>query len=459
MIKQAVLKLGGVLPLFARQAAILVFSLVFSIVLARYGTFHQFATFSNAVIAMNLLNIMIDPSIYGIAMKYEYNSIQFRSIFLMHITVSVLLTVLLFFGALFISKALFVDVLVVYSIALSILVLPWQAAMQFKSEKTGSFWGNILTETGQIAVFYLISIFSIIYLDDADQSYALSFAFILRSCLGLAAAYHISGEIPKPVCFVINRESYFNSLTIFVVNIIGFSNSLAAPLIIGANLSQKSVAVVNWSVSNAQYVQQPILILNRYLFPKLSKGTNDNFSKVYLCLIGLYVGILGVFALFSKEFIGIVFGIKWLPYANILLLLLLTTVLVPLSVPTGVIANISGKSKIIFSMSVIRIGLFWASLIIFVKLDLGIISFVFAQAVAELLHIITFFLVNKQTALKILQRYALIILCTSWIIILPLYLYYQTESNIKIILIKLLAAAIYIFLVSGMSISSLRRSI
>jgi len=224
----------------------------------------------------------------------------------------------------------------------------------------------------------------------------------------------------------------------------GFVNSLAAPVILGMHLSRQNVATVNWGNTNVQYVQQPLLILNRYLFPLLAARKTEEMRKVFEYFIFIYLFIAGNFIIFMDVFIRIVFGEKWVAREGILLLLIFTTFFTPISIPTGVIANISGKTKLIFWMSFARIIVFWSLLAVLAYYNFQINAFIVSQAIAEMLHLATFFFVFGKSGLGIIKSYGLTIIATSWIVYLGYSIDYQKATSLEFWSQKITISAFYV---------------
>ena len=392
-----------IIPLFIRQIALLFFALGFSIFFARHYDISLFASYSNTIILLYFALAIGDGAFYIPLMNEDNTRTLIDSAFSRHQIICTIIMLFLIVFSLPISNALFVPPILICFFAVSLVFMPFQSVNQFFFEKKGIFKTNVFNEVTQSAVFF-ISLWLAFYIGGGFRWAGL--AFVMRMFVGCLLAYHWSRYQPR-FSVKVPYLSLPNSLRLMAINVMGFLNSIAGPLVLGHFFSISQVAAVNWSISNASYVQQPFIILNRFLIPFFSNKNEVRILNVYRVFSIFYFATLILIFGLSGTILGLVYGQKWMIYINVFYAVLLTTFLVPISVPTGAFAAVSGRSNFILRMNVIRLILFWGVLIVFSKLNFGVWSYIYAQIIAEILHVPTFFIVMRSLSKQVVRAYAM----------------------------------------------------
>lgn len=394
-------RLSALAPLFLRQLALSLFSLGFSIFFARNYDISLFASYSNTIILLYFAFSIGDGTFYIPLMSEADDRVLVDSAFSRHQILCVVLAALLIIFSYPISKTLFFPPSLIYFFAISLIFLPFQSANQFFFEKKGNFKTNTFNEVTQSAVF-----FATLWLTfQLGGGFAWAgLAFVTRALLGCLLAFHWSRYWPR-ISITVPYFGLYTSIRLVAINVMGFLNSIASPLVLGHFFASPQVAAVNWSVSNASYVQQPFIILNRFLVPFFSNYGESRALNIYRIFSLFYFMILILIFGLSGTILGLVYGQKWMLYINVFYAILLATCLVPISVPTGALASVSGRSDFILKMNMVRLILFWTALIICSLLRFGVWSYVYAQIFAETLHIPTFFIVVKSISRRVMIIY------------------------------------------------------
>ena len=133
-------------------------------------------------------------------------------------------------------------------------------------------------------------------------------------------------------------------------------------LMLGYFIGPISVALYNTAFRFLNFIEIPVGAISQVVYPKFSSSINSEnpaierkrlFEKSNGIMLSIIAPAIILFFLFPSFFIEIVAGKQYIEAAPILRILILFSILKPLSVQSGSVLEASGKPKIIFIILVI----------------------------------------------------------------------------------------------------------
>lgn len=236
-------------------------------------------------------------------------------------------------------------------------------------------------------------------------------------------------------------------------HVISTINSALNPVLIALLFGMASAGFVEWAVILVGYLQRPLFLLNRLLFPTYSKLQQNkaklseavNYTYVVSGLV--FFGSAGLLFALAPEIVTFVYGNKWLPALTILYLLVISKAFIPMSIINGALADALGWAKTVFYISIFRSVFLLVSTLLFIIIFNSYIAFGYAMICTEILHIILYILLKRElpavSIVKTQWLFAAAAVCT----VLTLTVaesYFQVESLLMLVAALAVGGIVYL---------------
>nr|WP_246351112.1 oligosaccharide flippase family protein [Deinobacterium chartae] len=275
-------------------------------------------------------------------------------------------------------------------IGLSLPLAAIQASPQVQLERRLAFDRLAVVEVAQALVFNGAAV-TLAYMGWGAVSFAL--ALLARSFTGALLAIWLSAYRPRWRWDVALLRPHLKfGLAYQGSNVLAVVNAAVTPTLIVAFFGLNGAGMVAWATGIVGYLQQPLLLFNRLLYPTFSRLQNprdlSHFSNVaYVATAVIFYGVLALVWSNTPQFVQVIYTEKWLPALPLLYGLSLAALFVPMSIPNGALANALGLAGLVFRINVARSVGFWILMYIAIRLTDQLWAFVIVQAVAEWIHL------------------------------------------------------------------------
>lgn len=402
--------LKGVLALGIRQIGVVLLNVGGGILLARLLTHEQFGVYSVALLVLMLLAALSDSGIGAglIQTDEEPAREDYDAVFSIQQCVAVALCGVLLLIAPLLAHLyhLHADgVLMFRLIALGVLGSSTQAIIQVWLERRLDFGRLALIEILQALGFNLVVILL------AAQGFgivAFGWAILVRAIVGALVALLCSSYRPMFYWDTARARPFMKfGLEYQGTNLLAVLNTAVTPILVFAFFGLSGSGIIGWSTSIINYLQQPLLILNRLFFPVFSRlqGRNelvDFANAAYLATSFVFYGMIVLLWSNAPLLTELVYTSKWTAALPVLYGLSLAALLVPMSIPNGALANSRGQARVILKINLFRTILFWSLMYLAFSWHRSLIVYVLVQAAVELSHLILYGWLKKELPLKAL---------------------------------------------------------
>jgi len=400
--------LKGMVALGVRQLGVVLLNVGGGIVLARLLTQEQFGVYGVALLVLMLLAALSDAGIGAGLIQSAKEPLRedYDAVFSIQQCITLCLCVLLLLLAPLLAGLYHLDVdgvLMFRLIALGVLGAATQAIIQVWLERKLDFGRLALIEILQALGFNVTVIllagqgFGIVAFGWAILARAIVGALIALLCSSYRPRFH--WNIPRARPFLKFGLEYQGS------NLLAVLNTAVTPVLVFAFFGLAGSGIVGWSTSIINYLQQPLLVLNRLFFPIFSRlqGKNeliDFANAAYLATSFVFYGMAVLLWSNTPLLVELVYTSKWTAALPVLYGLSLAALLVPMSIPNGALANSRGQARLILKINFFRTVSFWLLMYFAFSLNHNLIVYVIVQAIVELSHLILYGLLKKELPLK-----------------------------------------------------------
>lgn len=285
-------------------------------------------------------------------------------------------------------------------VALSLVAISFMVIPQIQLERSIEFDKLAIVEVAQTAVFNVVAV---VLAYKGFGAFALGWGFLARTVTGAILVNIIQ---PWSISFQFNWQATKKHLkfgaSYQATSLIGTLNSAVNPILIAMIFGVAKAGYVEWAILLVGYLQRPIVLLNRLLFPtyskvrtnieKLTRSVNYTYvvcAIIFFALAGLVVGL-------APEIVHIVYTDKWLPALSLLYLLVGAKVLIPMAIPNGSLGYSLGWANTILYLNIAKSIILWMLVIAFIAITESYIAYGYAMIVTQCLHLLLYYLLKKE---------------------------------------------------------------
>lgn len=411
--------------LILRQIFVFVINVAGGILLARLLTPEEFGIYAIVIFVMNFLKVFGDVGLAAslIRKKDEPTQEEYAAIF----TIQQLLVV----GVVIIFWVLAPWLVQTYElsegyvwlfrlVALSLIATSFMVIPQVQLERELSFDRIAVIEVSQAVAFNVVAVLLAWY---GYGAFALGWGLIARSAAG-----GILANVVRPWAIALKwqwgivRKHLQFGIPFQATSLIGTINSALNPVLIAMVFGMASAGYVEWAIILVGYLQRPLLLLNRLLFPTYSK-LRENEQKLeeavnytYVASSLIFFGLAGILYGLAPEIVKVVYTDKWLPALPLLYLLIIANAFIPMSMPNGALAYALGWAKTVLYLNIGKSLFLWASVIILINIMDSYIAYGYAMILTETLHLILYYMLKKPlpgiSLIRTQAIFAIAALCT-----------------------------------------------
>lgn len=391
--------------LIVRQIFVFIVNVAGGILLARLLTPEEFGIYAIVAFAMNFLKVFGDVGLAAslIRQKHDPSPREYTAIF----TVQQLLVAgaVIIFWVVAPWLAQLYELAEVYTwlfrlVALSLVATSFMVIPQVKLERDLSFDRIAVIEVIQALAFNLVAVTLAWY---GYGAFALGWGLVARSVAGAVLA-----NIVRPWAISLQwqwgivRSHLKFGLPFQATNLIGTVNSALNPVLIAMVFGMASAGYVEWAIILAGYLQRPLFLLNRLLFPTYSRlrenkhKLSEAVNYTYVASSLVFFGLAGILYGLAPDIVQVVYTNKWMPALPLLYLLIIANVFIPMSMPNGALAYALGWAKTVFYLNIGKALFLWGSVIVFINLVDSFMAYGYAMILTETLHLVLYFLLKKE---------------------------------------------------------------
>lgn len=397
--------LGGVFWSFTQQFSTQLISFLVQLVLARTLLPAEFGLIGMLTVFISVGSALFDGGMtISLIKESATDSLDYSTVFIFNLVVSVLVYILFYLSAPFIAKfynqPLLTDIARVYG--LSFIFLAFGTVqntllvkeLNFKKQAYLSFPSLVIGSS--LGVFLAVNNFGV---------WALVYSALLTNFCNSFLLWITSEWRPD---FRFNREKFkvhFHfgyKMTISSVLDAIFTNlyqivigKLYSPVLVGYYTRANSLVML--PVGNISSV------LNKVVFPLFSAVKDDTlelrkvYKKIMLMIFFIVTPLILLMVLLSKDIVIILFTKKWLPIVPIFQILCLSGLLYPLHLYNLMILQVKGKSGLFLKLEIVKKIMF--VIIVIASIGFGFYGLLFGSMVSSILALF----INTHYAGKFIQ--------------------------------------------------------
>lgn len=390
--------------LIVRQIFVFVINVAGGIFLARLLTIEEFGIYSIVVFAMNFLKVFGDVGLAAslIRKKEEPSGAEYAAIFtIQQLLVISAVGIFWLFAPWLVQQY---ELSEVYTwlfrlVALSLVATSFMVIPQVQLERDLSFDKIAIIEVSQALAFNVVAVMLAWY---GYGAFALGWALMARSTAGGVLA-----NVVRPWAIrlkwrwgIVKKHLRFG-IPFQATSLIGTINSALNPVLIAMVFGMASAGYVEWAIILVGYLQRPLLLLNRLLFPTYSRlqenkaKLSDAVNYTYVASSLIFFGLAGILYGLAPDIISIVYTDKWLPALPLLYLLIIANAFIPMSMPNGALAYALGWAKTVLYLNIAKALFLWGSIIIFINIIDSYLAYGYAMLLTETLHLVLYFMLKK----------------------------------------------------------------
>ena len=390
--------------LIARQVFVFIVNIAGGILLARLLTAEEFGIYAIVAFAMNFLKNFGDVGLAAslIRQKDDPSTQEYAAIFTVQQVLVVIAVVVFWLLAPWLVQVYELSEVYVWLfrlVALSLVATSFMVIPQVQLERALSFDRIAVIEVMQAVAFNLVAV---LMAWKGFGAFALGWGLIARSVTGAVLANVVQPwSIALKWQWGIVKSHLKFGLPFQATNLIGTINSALNPVLIAMVFGMASAGYVEWAIILVGYLQRPLFLLNRLLFPTYSRlrdnkqklGEAVNYTYVVSSLV--FFGLAGILFGLAPDIIQLVYTDKWLPALPLLYLLIIGNAFIPMSIPNGALAYSLGWAKTVLYLNIGKSLFLWASVIVFIKLVDNFMAYGYAMMLTETLHLVLYFMLKK----------------------------------------------------------------
>lgn len=403
--------------LIVRQIFVFVINVAGGIMLARLLTAEEFGIYAIVAFAMNFLKVFGDVGLAAslIRKKEEPTSQEYAAIFTIQqiLVAGAVVTFWIIAPWLVEQYELAGGYTWLFRlVALSLVATSFMVIPQVKLERDLSFDKIAVIEVSQTVAFNVVAVLLAWY---GYGAFALGWGLVARSVAGGVLANVVQPwAISLKWQYGIVKKHLRFGLPFQATSLIGTINSALNPVLIAMVFGMASAGYVEWAIILVGYLQRPLLLLNRLLFPTYSRlrenraklGEAVNYTYVASSLI--FFGLAGILYGLAPDIVSIVYTDKWLPALPLLYLLVIANAFIPMSMPNGALAYALGWAKTVLYLNIGKSLFLWFSVIVLINILDSYIAYGYAMILTETLHLVLYFMLKRSLpAISILKTQAI----------------------------------------------------
>src|SRR5699024_5424684 len=202
--------------------------------------------------------------------------------------------------------------------------------------------------------------------------------------------------------FKIVKEHLNFGLPFQATRIVSNINAALNPVLIGLLFGMTSTGYIEWAIIIIGYLQKPLFLMRRVLFPSFSKLRKNKIklteavNYIYVLSGFIFFGLVALLVGLAPDIVNIIYTNKWIAALPILYLLIIAAAFNPMSITNHALADALGWAKTILYVNVVRCLFFWLAAYIAITITGSFLAYGYALILAEFLQIVIYYLLKKE---------------------------------------------------------------